>query len=192
MDATSSDSEKTPPKRVAKSLFSVRKNAFSARKLLVAGLLCLLGFLFCLGFYLHALANKPTPSEGVLSRTEGRFMAIDASTQRGTSFVVEERDSGKLLKFSATAGYTRLQGDLRKAIGRNIVVRHYDRAVVACWVEGVEYCARLCASKYECELKLYRASVSTLEKTLYTMFALAVICLVASLMRKRQERRQQP
>ncbi|MFD2643132.1 hypothetical protein [Pseudomonas japonica] len=167
-------------------MFKIRSDAFSGNKLLHSSLIFILCFLLCLGFYIYALANKPAPSDGVLSRTEGKFLVIASSSQRGTTFIVEESGSGELVKLSAISGYTKIRSGFSEGVGRNIVVRHYGPSVVACWIDRVEYCAAMCTTKYECELTLYQASLSTLKKTLYTMLALAVICLVAYLIKKRE------
>jgi|GEM_PF-3175487 len=165
-------------------MFKIRDDLFAGNKWLVSSVVFALGFLMFLGFYVYARANEPAVSDGVLLRTEGRFVAIASSTQRSTTFVVEVGDSGKLLKFSAVEGYTRVRSGFSKGIGQNIVLRHYGRSVVACWIDGVEYCTAICRRQYECELNLYRASISTFENSLYTAFGLAVICLVVYFLKR--------
>jgi len=167
-------------------MLKIKDDFFAGNKLLVSGLFFILGFLFFLGFYIYTVMNKPVPSEGVLLRTEGKFMVIVSSTQRGTTFVVKERDSGRLVTLSAVEGYTRVRSGFSEGVGRNIVVRHYGPSVVSCWIDRVEYCTAICNRKYDCELNLYQATVSTFKSSLYTAFVLAVICLLAYLFKRRE------
>jgi hypothetical protein len=156
--------------------------------MLGAAVFLFVAFLFFMGFYVYAVLDKPRSSAGKLLITEGRFLTIAAGSQRGIAFIVKESGSERLIKFNAIPGYTSVQSGFSAGAGKAIVVQHYDRLVVSCKIEGVEYCISNCASEYECGMNLYRANVSALEKMVCTLFVFVVLCLVAFFVKRKQER----
>lgn len=166
---------------------TLKENLFEPKKLLRLTIFLFLAFLFYLGLYIFAVTDKPIYTKEELLTTEGKFIAIAASTQRGISFVIEERSDESLKKFHITSGYTAVKRGFSSSIGRKIILQHYDRQVVSCKIDGVEFCASSCVGKYECEMKVYRASVSSLNKMVYTVAVLFFVSLVAYLIKiKRQ------
>jgi hypothetical protein len=143
-------------------------------------------FFVFLGFYVYAVIDKPSSVGGDLLRTEGKFSAIAASSQRGIAFVVKKHDDGKLMRL-IIPGSTRIQSGFTSGVGRSIVVQHYGRLVVSCRIDGVEFCFSNCVSEHECRMNIYRADVSALEKMVYTMFALFVVCLVSYLIKRKRQ-----
>jgi hypothetical protein len=164
----------------------LKENLFESKKLLHMTIFCFLAFLFYFWFYIFAVTDKPVSTEGELLTTEGKFIAIAASTQRGTSFIIKERSNGSLKKFNITSGYTNVSSGFSSSIGRKVIVQHYDRQVVSCKIDGVEFCVSNCVSKYDCEIKVYRASVSALKKMVYTVAVLFFVSLVAYLIKRKR------
>ncbi|EJM58447.1 hypothetical protein [Pseudomonas sp. GM48] len=165
----------------------LKENLFEPKKLLRLTIFLFLAFLFYFGFYIFAVTDTPIYTEGELLTTEGKFIAIAASTQRGTSFVIKERSDGSLKKFHITSGYTEVKSGFSSSIGRKIIVQHYNRQVVSCKIDGIEFCVSNCVGKYECEMKVYRASVSALKIMVYTVAVLFFVSLVAYLIKRKRQ-----
>ncbi|WP_085725320.1 hypothetical protein [Pseudomonas sp. R37(2017)] len=167
-------------------MFKFKGYLFESKNLLGATVFCFLFFCFFLGFYIYAVVDKPGSVGAELLSTEGEFLAIAASSQRGIVFVVKKHSDEKLMKFNVIPGATKIQSGFTSSVGRNIVLQHYGRLVVSCRIDGVEFCVSSCVSEYECRMNIYRADVSALGKMVCTMLVLVVICFVAYLIKRKR------
>lgn len=134
-------------------------------------------------FYLYCYWDEPRPVERVLVTTEGTLYAYADSSQYSTSFLVKE-NSGKLIKLTAVPDYARLIKGFGSNLGKAIVVRHYEGRVIACRIEGVEFCIPRCFTSWECQIKVVESGARAMRQTIYTVLFMGVGLVLLFMYRK--------
>ncbi len=166
------------------------KNLFKPGNLLKAAIFFLVVSIFYLGLYIFALTHKPEQVDEELLSTRGKFIAIAASTQRGTAFIIKREPDAKLVQLLIIPGYTNLQSGFSASIGKTIEVKHYGKLATSCRIDGIEFCISDCTNAYECRINLYNTDTASVKSMLLMCSLLTILCLTTYLLKRNQEHRK--
>jgi hypothetical protein len=137
--------------------------------------------------YFSELSNKPVRFEEPSLTTEGTLVWVDGN-QRGSSLIIRDENTKKLIRFFVLPTYTELPRGFSKSRGHHITVTHFGGLVTACNLASVGLCIPKCSEAYECKVKNIEHSARVLKYTSITVFVFLVGMLVHYYFRKKSSR----